>query len=80
MTVGLILKFAQAMADKMAENQAQYGDSWCKKYPDWPVPICHNQLMVHLSKGDPVDVANYCAFLFFFKLNTKPCLKNRIPK
>jgi len=82
-TAKLVLDFAKAMADKLAAAEAKYGygDSWATPdAEDWPDPLCYERLMDHLAKGDPRDVANYCAFLWFHKLGTKPCLKDFIHK
>jgi len=82
-TVKLVLDFAKALADKLsaAEVKYGYGDSWATPdAEDWPNPLCYDRLMEHLAKGDPRDVANYCAFLWFHKLSTKPCLRDYIHK
>ena len=53
-------KLAQAMKDKLAEKREQGYHGWetCK-HGDLV------QLLInHVDKGDPVDVANFCAFLF----------------
>lgn len=53
-------KLAQAMKDKLAEKREQGYHGWetCK----------HSELVQllinHVDKGDPIDVANFCAFLF----------------
>ena len=53
-------KLAQAMKDKLAEKREQGYHGWetCK-HGDLV------QLLInHVDKGDPIDVANFCAFLF----------------
>lgn len=53
-------KLAQAMKDKLAKKREQgyYGWETCK-HGDLV------QLLInHVDKGDPIDVANFCAFLF----------------
>lgn len=53
-------KLAQAMKNKLAEKREQGYHGWetCK-HGDLV------QLLInHVDKGDPVDVANFCAFLF----------------
>lgn len=53
-------KLSQAMKDKLAEKREQGYHGWetCK-HGDLV------QLLInHVDKGDPVDVANFCAFLF----------------
>lgn len=53
-------KLAQAMKNKLAEKREQGYHGWetCK-HGDLA------QLLInHVDKGDPIDVANFCAFLF----------------
>lgn len=55
-------KLAQAMKDKLAKKREE-------GYGGWDKPHCTNGnlsdfLRIHVKKGDPVDVANFCAFLF----------------
>lgn len=53
-------KLAQAMKDKLAEKREQGYHGWATcKHGDLV------QLLInHVDKGDPIDVANFCAFLF----------------
>ena len=57
----LVDRFAAALLEKLraAEKKYGYDDAWTR--PDW-----HDDLIVHLhkhiAKGDPRDVAAYCAF------------------
>lgn len=68
-TKGLVVQFAEAMAQKLAHAQRKYGysDGW--RSPDW-MDECRSKLVEHLAKGDPRDVANYCAFLWYHKQPT----------
>ena len=55
-------KLAQAMKDKLTKKREE-------GYGGWDKPHCTNGnlsdlLRIHVKKGDPVDVANFCAFLF----------------
>ena len=53
-------KLAQAMKNKLAKKREQGYKGWetCK-HGDLV------QLLInHVDKGDPIDVANFCAFLF----------------
>lgn len=77
LTIGLVLRFAQAMADKLSAAQIKhgYGDGWAETTHEWPVPECREALMAHLKKGDPVDVANFCAFLWYHQIGTADCGK-----
>lgn len=63
-TIRLVMAFAAAMANKLAVAQRKYGYSngWAEK--DW-MDECRAKLVEHIAKGDPRDVANYCAFLWF---------------
>jgi len=62
-TVELVLRFAEAMAEKLrkAEVDHDYSIEW--KHTDWQF-ACRQALLDHLEKGDPLDVANYCAFMW----------------
>lgn len=62
-TVDLVQRFASAMAQKLLLSQRKYGytDGWAD--PRW-AGECREELIRHLSKGDPLDVANFCAFLW----------------
>lgn len=53
-------KLAQAMKDKLAKKREQGYHGWATcKHGDLV------QLLInHVDKGDPIDVANFCAFLF----------------
>ncbi|WP_151742792.1 MULTISPECIES: hypothetical protein [unclassified Acinetobacter] len=68
-TNALINNFADQMKVKLLKAQEKYGfnDDW--KNPDWEAK-CRVDLYRHLNKGDPIDVANYCAFMLFHKWST----------
>lgn len=63
-TVKLVKDFASAMAKKLrqAEIKHGYGNGW---KDDYTRGRCACDLLEHLQKGDPIDVANYCAFMWF---------------
>lgn len=65
----LIDNFARQMKVKLHKAQEKYGynDNW--KNSDWET-TCKVELYRHLDKGDPIDVANYCAFMHFHKWPT----------
>ena len=44
--------------------------SW--RDPNWPDRVINECLVAHLSKGDPLDVAAYCMFLFVRGEKTLP--------
>ncbi len=62
-TATLVRDFASALAMKLREAEMKYGygDGW--KNQDW-MDQCRADLMAHIAKGDPLDVAAYCAFLW----------------
>ncbi|WP_337054050.1 hypothetical protein [Pseudoxanthomonas sp. USHLN014] len=63
-TFNLVARFATALAEKLAAAELKYGysDGWAR--PDW-MDQCRQHLVEHISKGDPRDVAAYCAFLWY---------------
>jgi 3-hydroxyacyl-CoA dehydrogenase len=60
-TVKLVDEFAAAMKAKLLVSQQKYGfsDNWLTD--DWQAE-CQSDLMKHVHKGDPLDVAAYAAF------------------
>ena len=68
-TADLVRRFSQALAEKLAAAEAKYGysDGWAS--PDW-MDECRAKLMEHIAKGDPRDVAAYCAFLWHHGAST----------
>jgi len=62
-TAKLVKRFARAMANKLhaAEKKYGYSNGWMRL--DW-MDECREHLMQHIIKGDPRDVAAYCAFLW----------------
>jgi hypothetical protein len=62
-TADLVNRFAAALKEKLATAQEKYGysDGWAD--PCW-VDECRAKLIEHVHKGDPRDVAAYCAFLW----------------
>jgi hypothetical protein len=62
-TANLVARFATALAEKLAAAERKYGysDNWAR--PDW-MDECRQELVEHVAKGDPRDVAAYCAFLW----------------
>lgn len=70
-TADLVARFAAALAEKLvaAERKYGYSDGWAS--PDW-MDECRAKLMEHIAKGDPRDVAAYCAFLWHHGESTAP--------
>jgi hypothetical protein len=69
-TQDLVWRFAIALGRKLAEAEQKYGysDGWARA--DW-MDECRQQLMHHIAKGDPRDVAAYCAFLWHHGASTQ---------
>jgi hypothetical protein len=69
-TADLVQRFARALAEKLAAAEAKYGysDGW--RDPNW-MDECRAKLIEHVSKGDPRDVAAYCAFLWHHGESTR---------
>lgn len=72
-TADLVRRFSGALAEKLAAAEAKYGysDGWSD--PGW-MDECRKQLIHHVRKGDPRDVAAYCAFLWHHGSHTDPNL------
>jgi len=71
MTRKLVKRFASALAEKLhkAEQKYGYGDGWLTK--GWiENGECARKLHAHAAKGDPRDVAAYCAFLWYHGAST----------
>lgn len=68
-TAGLVVRFARALAQKLAAAEVKYGysDGW--RSPEW-MDECRAKLLEHVAKGDPRDVAAYCAFLWHHNAST----------
>lgn len=69
-TAKLVHNFAAALADKLAAAERKYGYSNNWQRADW-IDECRDELLCHLHKGDPRDVAAYCAFLWHHGAATK---------
>lgn len=68
-TTGLILLFASRMAEKLSKVQDEKGKVVGWTDTDWKKE-CQTKLLQAVEKGDPVDVANYCAFMFYHGWST----------
>jgi hypothetical protein len=62
-TADLVARFAEALAKKLHAAEKKYGYSNGWKDDDW-LGECKAKLIEHVEKGDPRDVAAYCAFLW----------------
>ena len=57
----LVDRFSEALRKKLHAAEAKYGYEHAFQRKDWR-DACVEQLHLHLAKGDPRDVAAYCAF------------------
>jgi hypothetical protein len=57
----LVNRFSEALRKKLHAAEAKYGYDHGFQRKDWR-DACVEQLHLHLAKGDPRDVAAYCAF------------------
>lgn len=69
-TAALVGGFATALAEKLRAAEVKYGYSnlWADK--GW-MDECRAKLIQHVHKGDPRDVAAYCAFLWHHNERTE---------
>lgn len=70
-TADLVTRFAHVLAEKLllAQRKHGYQDRWL----DASNAGDHRrELMRHIYKGDPLDVAAYCAFLWHHGEHTRP--------
>lgn len=70
-TAELVMDFAKALAEKLYRSEQKYGwsDGW--KESDWQ-DKCLADFHHHIGKGDPRDVAAYCAFMWHHEWPTRP--------
>lgn len=70
-TAELVLDFSKAIAEKLHQSERKYGwsDGW--KESDWQEK-CLADFHHHIGKGDPRDVAAYCAFMWHHEWPTRP--------
>ena len=77
-TQKLVTDFCTALAEKLYKAQLKYGYDADWKQDGWPSQ-CQAHFHQHIAKGDPRDVAAYCAFMWWHGWSTKPaeCLESR---
>lgn len=66
-TTELVAAFAQALAEKLFAAQQKYGwtNEWTNEWAnDGGINGLRQELLRHIEKGDPLDVAAYAAFLW----------------
>ncbi|WP_176583092.1 ead/Ea22-like family protein [Klebsiella michiganensis] len=70
-TQKLVTDFCTALAEKLYKAQLKYGYDADWKQDGWPSQ-CQAHFQQHIAKGDPSDVAAYCAFMWWHGWSTKP--------
>lgn len=77
-TSDLVDRFAEALKAKLAKAEEKYGysDDWLKT--DWKDELLES-LAEHVFKGDPIDVAAYCAFAWHHGWSTSDALSTVPP-
>ncbi|WP_259474267.1 hypothetical protein [Klebsiella pasteurii] len=70
-TQKLVIDFCTALAEKLYKAQLKYGYDADWKQDGWPSQ-CQAHFHQHIAKGDPRDVAAYCAFMWWHGWSTKP--------
>ncbi|WP_227631570.1 hypothetical protein [Klebsiella grimontii] len=70
-TQKLVTDFCTALAEKLYKSQLKYGYDADWKQDGWPSQ-CQAHFHQHIAKGDPRDVAAYCAFMWWHGWSTKP--------
>jgi hypothetical protein len=66
----LVRDFSEALLEKLVASEEKYGWNGGWKEEGW-MDECRSRLREHLEKGDPRDVAAYCAFLWHHKERTQ---------
>lgn len=68
-TATLVINFAEALAAKLRKAEIKYGYDSDWKKEGWQGQ-CLAHFHQHIGKGDPLDVAAYCAFMWHHKWPT----------
>ena len=61
--------FAAEMLEKLRQKKIDGWRGWCDA---GNVPGLRRALVAHVATGDPIDVANYCMFLWNLNQPTMP--------
>ncbi|WP_156927817.1 hypothetical protein [Bradyrhizobium sp. Tv2a-2] len=72
----LVSRFSAALLEKLRAAEKKYGwkNGW--KRPNWEAD-CQRQLLEHVAKGDPRDVAAYAAFCWHHGWRTAPIIHDK---
>lgn len=73
-TQKLVTDFCTALAEKLYKAQLKYGYDADWKKDNWSTQ-CLAYFHQHIAKGDPRDVAAYCAFMWYHGWKTGPMLQ-----
>lgn len=78
-TKKLVVDFCAALAEKLYNAEVKYGrqTDWMKD--DW-YAACRQSLWEHIAKGDPRDVAAYCAFMWYHGWKTEAAQQPVVPE
>lgn len=69
-TQKLVIDFCTALAEKLYKAQLKYGYDADWKQDGW-TSQCQAHFHQHIAKGDPRDVAAYCAFMWYHGWKTE---------
>lgn len=59
----LVVRFAWVLWRKLVRSRKKYGFRWgCSWNSSLTAPLNRAYMHEHIKKGDPIDVAAYCAF------------------
>ncbi|EBI3645378.1 hypothetical protein D0065_08145 [Salmonella enterica] len=82
-TQNLVADFCTALAEKLYKAQLKYGYDADWKKDNWSTQ-CLSHFHQHIAKGDPRDVAAYCAFMWYHGWKTEsvsgPVVPEEMPK
>lgn len=67
----LVARFSAALVDKLIAAEKKYGHNDAWQADDWEL-ACRDRMREHVAKGDPRDVAAYCAFMWHHGWSTAP--------
>lgn len=78
-TQNLVADFSTALAEKLYKAQLKYGYGADWKKDGWATQ-CLSHFHQHIAKGDPRDVAAYCAFMWYHGWKTESVLGPVVPE
>ncbi|EEG2531169.1 DUF550 domain-containing protein [Salmonella enterica] len=78
-TQKLVVDFSTDLAEKLYKAQLKYGYDADWKQDNWSTQ-CLAHFHQHIAKGDPRDVAAYCAFMWYHDWKTEPATAPLMPE